>query len=60
MSTQPNQETDQETEPQVPAQSEALSDEKLDTVAGGAVVLGTGGVEVSLTPIRGRLPPGTA
>lgn len=51
MSTQSNKET----KPQVPAQSDALSDEQLDAVAGGAVVLGTGGIEVSPTPTTRRL-----
>lgn len=55
MSTQSNKEI----KPQVSSQLEALSDEQLDAVSGGAVVLGTGGVEVSLTPIRRRVLPVT-
>jgi hypothetical protein len=33
---------------------EELNDEDLEAVAGGAVVLGTGGIEVSLTPYMRR------
>ena len=53
MSTQFNKEI----KPQVSAQVELLSNDELETISGGAVVLGTGGVEVSLTPIRRRILP---
>ncbi|HEY9631605.1 MAG TPA: hypothetical protein V6C84_30300 [Coleofasciculaceae cyanobacterium] len=49
MSTKSNKEI----KPQV----ERLSDEDLETISGGAVVLGTGGIEVSFTPSRHRLLP---
>lgn len=63
MSTQSNEETN---DAQAPAQSdhadvsvnalddESLEDEDLEDVDGGAVVLGTGGIEVSLIPRKPR------
>ncbi|HEY9627325.1 MAG TPA: hypothetical protein V6C84_08490 [Coleofasciculaceae cyanobacterium] len=51
MSTQSNKEI----KPQVSAQVEMLSDSQLDAISGGAVVIGNGGFDVSLTPIRRRV-----
>ena len=51
MSTQSNKEI----KPQVSTQVELLSYDDLDTISGGEVVIGNGGFDVSLTPIRRRV-----
>ncbi|HEY9631604.1 MAG TPA: hypothetical protein V6C84_30295 [Coleofasciculaceae cyanobacterium] len=51
MSTQSNKEI----KPQVSAQVELLSDDELNIISGGEVVIGNGGFDTSLTPIRRRV-----